>query len=119
MSWSAEHQSFVTLQVMLDKDDKVIRPAKLWCDTESAQEAEELSTAFDFQIPAGFTGKSPEEWLSCQIMDIKRLCNADRTGPKLLWVQRHEPESFAAMATMFLPASYMTFVLTGEKVCDA
>ena len=35
----------------------MIRPAKLWCDTETAQEAETLSSAFRFQIPAGFTGK--------------------------------------------------------------
>ena len=38
------------------------------------------------------------------------------TGPKLLWMQRHEPENYAAMATMLLPASYMNFVMTGQKV---
>ena len=43
---------------MLDKSDKVVRPAKLWCDTEAAPEAEELSNAFDFQIPPGFTGEA-------------------------------------------------------------
>ena len=52
------------LQVMLDEENKVLRPAKLWCDTESAQEAEDLSAAFNFQIPAGFTGEALPEGAS-------------------------------------------------------
>ncbi len=59
MHESAEHEPVIALQVMLDKEGRVIRPAKLWCDTESAQEAAELSEAFNIQIPAGFTGKRP------------------------------------------------------------
>ena len=45
-------------QVMLDRDGKVVRPAKLWCDTESAAEAGELSAGLQFQIPPGFTGET-------------------------------------------------------------
>ena len=32
---------------------QVLRPAKLWCDVESAAEAIELSERFEFTIPPG------------------------------------------------------------------
>jgi xylulokinase len=39
-------------------------------------------------------------------------------GPKILWIQRHEPEVYAA-ARMFLgSSSYMVYRLTGEYVMD-
>jgi xylulokinase len=39
-------------------------------------------------------------------------------GPKILWIQRHEPEAYAA-ARMFLgSSSYMVYRLTGEYVMD-
>ena len=39
-------------------------------------------------------------------------------GPKILWMQRHEPEVYAA-AHMFLgSSSYMVYRLTGEYVMD-
>jgi hypothetical protein len=43
--------------VVLDSDNKVIRPAKLWCDLESAKEAQELSEAFHTTIVPSFTSK--------------------------------------------------------------
>ena len=39
-------------------------------------------------------------------------------GPKILWIQRHEPEVYAT-AHMFLgSSSYMVYRLTGEYVMD-
>ena len=38
--------------VALDSEYEVIRPAKLWCDTESAAEAAELSASLDVPIVA-------------------------------------------------------------------
>lgn len=35
---------------------QVIRPAKLWCDVESAAEAEELSRLFGSTLVPSFTG---------------------------------------------------------------
>ena len=35
---------------------QVIRPAKLWCDVESAAEARELSEAFGFELVPGAPG---------------------------------------------------------------
>ena len=53
--------------VALDKHDEVVRPAKLWCDTSTAAEAEELSAAFGRAVPTGYTAS------------------------KILWLARHEP----------------------------
>lgn len=39
-------------------------------------------------------------------------------GPKLAWVQRHEPAAFAAARRLFMPASYLAWQLTGEYVLD-
>lgn len=85
--------------VVLDKNRDVIRPAKLWCDLESADEAEQLSVKFnDPSIVASFT------------------CS------KLLWLRRHEPENFERVAHVMLPHDYVNFWLTGEitmEVSDA
>jgi len=76
--------------VVLDASANVLRPAKLWCDTESAAEARELSEAWGIVTPAGFT------------------------ATKVLWLKRHEPEAFAKMATLLLPHDYVNFMLCGR-----
>ncbi len=80
--------------VALDAGHEVIRPAKLWCDTETAPEAEELSRETGVQTPAGFTAS------------------------KILWLKRHEPESFSRLAHVLLPHDYINFVLTGELAME-
>ena len=40
------------------------------------------------------------------------------TAPKLMWLQRHEPETRARVRTVLLPKDYLRFVLTGEKRID-
>lgn len=44
--------------VALDGDKQVIRPAKLWCDVESAPEAAELSQLWGVTIVPAITGAS-------------------------------------------------------------
>lgn len=40
------------------------------------------------------------------------------TAPKLMWVARHEPETFAAIRTVLLPKDYVRLRMTGEKASD-
>ena len=75
--------------VVLDADREVVRPAKLWCDTETATEAEELSQALGRRVPAGFT------------------------APKVLWLRRREPQAWARVRTVLLPHDYVNLRLTG------
>ncbi|NOS71480.1 MAG: xylulokinase [Verrucomicrobia bacterium] len=90
--------------VPLDKSGEVIRPAKLWCDTSTAAECEEITTAM------GGDKKT-----------IKALGNAvlpGFTASKILWLKKNEPKNFAKLATVLLPHDYLNFWLTGERVME-
>lgn len=80
--------------VALDAADEVIRPAKLWCDTETEPEAKELSRLTGVPTPAGFTAS------------------------KILWLKRHEPAAFSRLARVLLPHDYINLVLTGEAAME-
>ena len=87
--------------VVLDATDEPIRPAKLWCDTSTTAECQELEDHFG----------GPE-------VLIARAGNAippGFTAPKILWLKRNEPENFAATSTVLLPHDYLNFHLTGVK----
>ena len=80
--------------VALDKEDKVIRPAKLWCDTETAAEAAQLSRQLGRPIPAGFTAS------------------------KVLWLAKHEPRSYAQLHCTLLPHDFINLHLAGERAME-
>ena len=90
--------------VPLDAQGEVIRPAKLWCDTSTAAECDEIT-----------------EKLGGLKKAIKALGNAvlpGFTAPKILWLKKHEPENYDRLATVLLPHDYLNFWLTGEKVME-
>lgn len=89
--------------VVLDADDAVIRPAKLWNDTTSTPELVELRRRIGDLELVRRTGSLP---------------TAAFTLSKVAWLARHEPESFAQVARMMLPHDYLTFRLTGRAVTD-
>ena len=41
------------------------------------------------------------------------------TAPKLLWLRRHEPETYARIRHVLLPKDYVRLRLTGERAIDA
>src|SRR5947207_6590443 len=87
--------------VPLDKAGQVIRPAKLWCDTSTAEECEEITAS-----------------LGGPKATIRALGNAvlpGFTASKILWLKKHEPKNYAQLATVLLPHDYLNFWLTGEK----
>ncbi|UWR46506.1 xylulokinase [Phaeobacter inhibens] len=86
--------------VLLDGSDQVLRPCILWNDTRSAAEAAELDA-------------------TAKVRDLSgNIVFPGFTAPKLLWVQRHEPEIFANTAKVLLPAAYLNLHLTGGHVAD-
>ena len=90
--------------VPLDKNGEVIRPAKLWCDTSTAAECEEITARL-----GGLNGA------------IRAVGNAilpGYTAPKILWLKKREPKNYARLATVLLPHDYLNFWLTGEKVME-
>lgn len=87
--------------VVLDADDRPVRPAKLWCDTSTAEQCRQFEEKF-----GGTEGL------------IERAGNAvlpGYTAPKILWLKQNEPENFARTESVLLPHDYLNFHLTGAK----
>ena len=91
--------------VVLDADREVIRPAKLWNDTESAPDAGWLLN----QLPGGAS-----DWATA----VGSVPVAAFTVTKLSWLHRSEAEHWAKLAHVVLPHDWMTMRLTGELVTD-
>jgi xylulokinase len=91
--------------VLLDREDRVLRPAILWNDGRAGEECRELEERFP---------------------DLRRVAgNAAMPGftaPKLLWIARYEPERFRALHRVLLPKAYLRWRLTErfvEEMSDA
>jgi len=91
--------------VLLDGRGAVLRPAKLWNDTESAPDASWLCN----QLPGG-----ADDWAAA----VGSVPVAAFTITKLSWVHRNEPDVFARIRRVGLPHDYLNFRLTGEWVTD-
>jgi len=87
--------------VLLDGEDRVLRPAILWNDTRAEAECAELEAAAPDS--RAITGN---------------LAMPGFTAPKLLWVRKHEPALFAQVAKVLLPKDYLAFRLSGEFVSE-
>ncbi len=90
--------------VVLDAHGAVVRPAKLWNDTESAPDARWLIDQLGGE----------EAWAkACGLVPV-----ASFTITKLSWLHRSEPEAWARVAKVCLPHDFLTWKLTGELVTD-
>jgi len=86
---------------LLGDDGRPLRPAILWNDGRSHAECSALERSCpSLHATAG------------------NLAMPGFTGPKLLWVARHEPEIFKRVAKVLLPKAYVRYRLTGEMVED-
>jgi xylulokinase len=91
--------------VVLDEHDAVIRPAKLWNDTESAADARWLLD----QLADGAAG-----WAAaCGSVPVAAF-----TIAKLSWLHRKEPDAFARIARVLLPHDWLAWRITGELGTD-
>jgi xylulokinase len=91
--------------VVLDADGEVLRPAKLWNDTESAPDTATLLSA----LPGG-----PAGWATaCGSVPLPSF-----TITKLHWLHRCEPDAFTRVASVLLPHDWLTFRLTGRRTTD-
>ncbi len=90
--------------VPLDEKGHVIRPAKLWCDTETVSQCAELTTKMG--------GKTRV------IEIIGNIFAPGFTAPKVLWLKQNEPENYQKLKTILLPHDYLNYWLTGEKTTE-
>jgi xylulokinase len=87
---------------LLDANGDVLRPAILWNDGRSDTECIELERSVpQLHAVAG------------------NLAMPGLTAPKLLWVRKHEPETFARIEHVLLPKDYLRYRLTGVFATDA
>ncbi len=86
--------------VALDEDAVPVHPAKLWNDTESAPDADDLN------IRLG----GPAAWADA----VGSVPVAAFTVTKLAWLQRCRPDAWQRVARVMLPHDYLTARLTGS-----
>ncbi len=89
--------------VLLDAAGNVLRPAILWNDQRTAAECDEIRRRFGRERLIQITGNDALTGF---------------TAPKVLWVQRHEPEVFARARHLLLPKDYVRWRLTGGYATD-
>ena len=89
--------------VVLDDEERVLRPAILWNDQRTAAECTEIEERVGLARLIELTGN-------------RALTGF--TAPKLLWLRRHEPDTYARIAHVLLPKDYVRLRLTGEHAID-
>jgi xylulokinase len=93
--------------VAIDESGSVVRPALLWNDTRSADDATELVAELG----------GPAAWADA----VGSVPVAAFTVSKVRWLARNEPANARRMARLMLPHDYLTWVLAGrpdEAVTD-
>jgi len=85
---------------LIDENNLPLRPCILWNDTRSMKEAAELD------------GLAAMRELSGNIVF------PGFTAPKLEWVKANEPETYAKVRKVLLPAAFLNLYLTGDCVAD-
>ncbi|MDO4888208.1 MAG: FGGY family carbohydrate kinase [Actinomycetaceae bacterium] len=83
--------------VCLDADDAITRPAILWMDVRSVQEAERILATGDPALRLCGQGAVSAEW----------------GLPKAMWIKDNEPEVFARTATICDETDWLVHRLTG------
>jgi len=89
--------------VFLDKNNRVLRPALLWCDTRTHQECREIT--------AKVGENNLRKWVSNPALEGFTL-------PKILWVKKNEPKIYQQIAQVLMPKDYVRFKLTGVLGTD-
>lgn len=90
--------------VPLAEDGSVLAPVKLWCDTSTELECE--------QITENFGGRQ-----RC-IAEVGNPVLSGYTAPKIRWLKNHRPDEYKRLATILLPHDYINFYLTGERAME-
>lgn len=86
---------------LLDRRQRVLRPAILWNDGRSFAQCQRL-----------------EQQVARSREITGNLMMPGFTAPKLLWVAEHEPEVFRQIDKVLLPKDYLRWLIAGEFASD-
>ncbi len=89
--------------VILDENDRVIRPAILWNDGRTEKQVEYLNNVIGKDKLSRYTAN---------------IAFAGFTAPKILWIKENEPENFSKIRKIMLPKDYINYMLTGVHATD-
>ncbi len=84
--------------VLVDKNNEVLRPSIIWCDSRAVQIGQQAAEAIGAD--------------KC----LKRLFNlpGNFTASKLKWVKDNEPDIYAKIDKMMLPGDFVALKMTGQ-----
>lgn len=86
---------------LLDKKNKVLRPAILWNDGRSESQCKSIE--INEPESRSITGN---------------IAMPGFTAPKLVWLKDNEPENFKKVAKILLPKDYLRFLMTDDFASD-
>ena len=89
--------------VFLDDAGRSLRPAIIWADQRSEQECRDI---YEMMGVAGLH------------RTVGNPVDSGFMVATLLWIKRHEPETYRRIYTLLLPKDYVKFRLTGIRVTD-
>ena len=89
--------------VALDASGEVLRPCIMWNDQRSFAECEEMTSLIGKEQVLKITGNP---------------ILAGFTAPKILWVQKNEPDVFSSIDKILLPKDFIRYKLSGEFFSD-
>lgn len=89
--------------VLLDQKGDVLRPAILWNDQRCGVECDEIRARVGREKLLKITGNDALTGF---------------TAPKILWVEKHEPEIYRRTRHILLPKDYIRYKLTGTLAMD-
>jgi len=100
LSVSGQQHGFVPLS----KDGKVLTPVKLWCDTSTAKECDEMMSSYG--------GKEK------LIENVGNPIMPGYTASKILHLKKANRRAYDEMACVMLPHDYLNYWLSGEVVME-
>lgn len=89
--------------VVVDRDQQVLRPSIIWCDSRAVALGEEAFHALGENYCLEHLLSSPGNF----------------TAAKLAWVKRNEPEVYERIDKFMLPGDYIAMRLSGQAVTTA
>ncbi|QQT28163.1 xylulokinase [Sphingobacterium spiritivorum] len=84
--------------IVVDKEDKVLRNAIIWCDSRSVAIGE----------------RAWEDMGKAQTLRQHLNSPGNFTASKLAWIKNNEPDLYSRIAKILLPGDFLTMKLTGE-----
>lgn len=91
--------------VLLDADNRIVRPAKLAGDTSVRKQAADISRAF-----GGAPGLTEL---------LGQVPGNDSAAAECLWLRQHEPYHFERAECLLTVQDFITYWLTGVRSCEA